>query len=79
MKRNAFLLAHLKQFVGKRITKVELTPVGQSMADDIPSMEFDDGTFAMVWCDPEGNGPGHIGLYDKTGGEIRPGMRPSNN
>lgn len=70
MKPHPFEIEHLAQFKGKRIIKTEFVDTGEFQ---IPTLTFDDGTFAQIWCDPEGNGPGHLGLYClKTGAEISP-------
>lgn len=62
-------LARLAQFAGKVVLAVEFVDCGEF---HIPSLTFTDGTFAMAWCDPEGNGPGHLALYNKNGVEIIP-------
>ena len=69
-KISPFLQRHLQQFVGKTIAGVEL--VNEDLGP-VPCLNFSDGTFALIWSDPEGNGPGHLGLYDtQTGAEIVP-------
>jgi hypothetical protein len=60
-------LKHYRQFLGKRIAKVELVKTDVGI---LPTFTFQDGTFAQVLCDPEGNGPGWVGLYDIHGTEI---------
>ena len=65
-----FQVRHLQQFVGKTITDGATVDSG---VGPVPCLNFSDGTFALLWSDPEGNGPGHLGLYDtKTGAEIVP-------
>lgn len=64
-----FQLAYLRQFVGKTITCVEFVAANGDLHQHL---NFPDGDFAIVWCDPENNGPGHLSLYDREGTEIIP-------
>ena len=64
-----FQQRYLAQFEGKTIAKARYEYDGEFL---LPVFEFADGTSAVVWQDPEGNGPGHIALYDKAGNDIYP-------
>lgn len=61
------LVAHYQQFAGRTIARVSF--VTDSGAP-CPVLDFTDGTFALVWCDPEQNGPGHLSLYSAHGTEL---------
>lgn len=64
-------LKHYAMFAGKCIARVELLQVEGGFGY-LPTFTFTDGTFAQVYCDPECNGPGWVGLYAPCGTEIVP-------
>lgn len=63
-----FEIKYLAQFVGKTVARTTFD-VSDEFA--LPVLEFTDGTQAVIWADPEGNGPGHIALYDANGNDLR--------
>jgi hypothetical protein len=65
----SFQQRFLAQFEGKTIAKARYEHDGEFL---LPVFEFTDGTSAVVWRDPEGNGPGHIALYNKNGVSLYP-------
>jgi ribosomal protein L2 len=63
--RIKFETEYLKQLVGLQVDQIVYDP-----DNDFPlfGLKFQDGTFAWILCDPEGNGPGHL--------DIQLGTRP---
>ena len=43
---------------GKRVVEA-------AVIDDVPMIMFNDGTIIEAWRDPEGNGPGHLEIYNR--------------
>ena len=53
---------HLKQLVGRRVTGLVYDP--SSDTGTLWGLEFDDGKTALILCDAEGNGPGHLEITE---------------
>ena len=54
---------HFSRLVGRRITNVQLQRDTISGSHHpLIALVFDDDSSATVLCDPEGNGPGHLGI-----------------
>lgn len=64
-------LKHLSQFCGKLIVRVELVELKPGF-DFVPTLTFQDGTYAQLWNNPEFNGAGWISLHDQDGNELLP-------
>jgi hypothetical protein len=47
--------------VGKKVKRL-VRDGGSQYTDEMMGLEFEDGTTVWVMCDPEGNGPGHLGI-----------------
>lgn len=62
------LLHSYQKLVGKTITKVRMDP---DSGEEWPILVCDDGTQIHIWRDPEGNGPGHMRLFDHRNNPIR--------
>lgn len=64
---------HYQQFAGKKIVKVDLVYLPEYDMI-VPSIHFDDNTFAQVWANaaqPE-QGPGWLSLHNEDGEPINP-------
>lgn len=74
-KPTQYELKHYAAFAGKTIVRVELVEIEPGF-DLVPTFTFNDGTFAQVWRDPEGNGAGYLSHCTPEGHEIIPdGLR----
>ena len=79
--------AYYNQLVGRMIVRIDwVNPIvlGFPASDPwFPKLVFANGTTALVWCDPEGNGPGHLHIEQalpKSEPHIHPehrGVEPS--
>lgn len=41
------------------------TVLDAQMVDGVPMIWFEDGVIVEAWRDPEGNGEGHLEIYDE--------------
>jgi hypothetical protein len=64
-----FEIQHLAQFEGKTVARTYFDVSDEFV---LPVLEFTDGTSAIIWRDPENNGPGHIALYAENGNTLHP-------
>lgn len=70
-KASQYELKHYAMFAGKTIVKVELAEFEEGFGL-VPTFTFQDGSYAQIWADPEGNGPGWVSLHDADGHELVP-------
>jgi len=52
-------IAHYLPLLGRTVKEIRFEDYE---GEALPVLMFDDGSSACVMCDPEGNGPGHLGI-----------------
>jgi hypothetical protein len=59
-----YTITHYSKLLGRTLTEIRFeTYDGQPL----PVLVFSGGTTAAVFCDPEGNGPGHLDIEQSFG------------